>query len=94
MTASLIGQNLGNGTNFGTTGGDFNYFPSAETPPSGSGPFMLRTHYGTGDQMLLTSFKSATSPVPEPSTYALMGIGGLLLAYRLKKSGKGSPVSV
>ena len=28
----------------------------------------------------------STSAVPEPSTYALMGIGGLLLAFKLKKS--------
>ncbi len=34
---------------------------------------------------------SANSPAPEPSTYALMGIGGLLIAFRMKnKAGMGS----
>ena len=34
------------------------------------------------------------SDVPEPSTYALMALGGLLLAFRLKKSGIGTALSV
>ena len=33
-------------------------------------------------------------PAPEPSTYALMGIGGLLVAFRLKKSAQKSAVSI
>ena len=34
------------------------------------------------------------SPAPEPSTYALMGIGGLLVMFRLKKSVGGSAFPV
>ena len=36
---------------------------------------------------------SSSSSAPEPSTYILMGIGGVLVALRLKKSGKGSTFS-
>ncbi len=37
---------------------------------------------------------SGAAPAPEPSTYVLMGIGGLLVAFRFKKSGAGSVFSV
>ena len=34
----------------------------------------------------ITNVTLGHSPAPEPSTYALMGIGGLLIAFRLRKS--------
>ncbi len=44
----------------------------------------------TGDMFAMDNFTYAPAPVPEPSTYVLMGIGGLLLVSLLKKSGEGS----
>ncbi len=42
----------------------------------------------TGDNLLYVTVKDPTpEPTPEPGTYALMGIGGLLMAFWLKKSG-------
>ena len=37
---------------------------------------------------------STSAPAPEPSTWALMGIGGLLAAFRLRKSAITSALSV
>ena len=42
----------------------------------------------------LSSQLYVDAPAPEPGTCALMGIGGLLIAFRLKKSAKVSPLSV
>ncbi len=41
----------------------------------------------------ITNLTLGHSPAPEPSTYALMGIGGLLLVFRLRKSGIVSTLS-
>lgn len=42
----------------------------------------------TGDNVLYVTVKDPTpEPTPEPGAYALMGIGGLLVAFWLKKSG-------
>ncbi len=40
-----------------------------------------------------TNLTFGHSPAPEPSTYALMGIGGLLIAFRLRKSVAGSAIT-
>jgi len=38
-------------------------------------------------------YKSGAAPAPEPSTYALMLVGGLFVAFRLKKSVAGSAIT-
>lgn len=42
---------------------------------------------GGNNTVFFSAKITANSPAPEPSTYALMGIGGLLIAFRMKKAG-------
>lgn len=51
----------------GGTGGDFNLFDGPAGSPQGTFFFELTTNNGSGDPMLLTSFR----PVPEPAGYAI-----------------------
>lgn len=67
------------------TGSDFNF---TMDNPGGSAPqgvfnFLLRTQGGTGDYLRLVSF----SPVPEPSSCALLVAGGIVLAAMRKRAG-------
>jgi hypothetical protein len=55
-----------------------------ENAPVGSiEGFTLRTNGGLGDAMQLTSFTAAS--VPEPSTYGLIGIGALGVAFAARR---------
>ena len=54
----------------------------------------LLTLNSSGNQFVMDNFNYTTAAVPEPSTYALMGIGGLFVASLLKKSGAGSDIPV
>ena len=38
----------------------------------------------------INGIQLASAPTPEPSTLVLMGIGGLLVAFRFRKSGAGA----
>lgn len=82
LAADLVGQPVAGGTwgtpNGSYTYGDFDLF-SHTTAPSGFNTFTLATNGGAGDQMLLTSFTPASSdPIPEPTTFALLGTGLIL----------------
>jgi len=84
----LVGQTLQNGVkwgsdpNLGAFAGDFNLFASDNNrnAPNGNWYFTLTTNGFSGDQMKLTNFTSGT-PVPEPSTYGLIGLGALGVAF-------------
>jgi hypothetical protein len=57
-------------------------------PTNVSGTFLDGTQNGTPyESATLEIPVTVRDVVPEPSTYALMGVGGLLLALRLRKSG-------
>ncbi len=46
-----------------------------------------------GSAVGITNVTLGHSPAPEPSTYALMLVGGLFVAFRLKKSVAGSAIT-
>jgi len=75
----LVGQTLQGGHIFGTGDiySDFNVFGNNSSAPSGIGQFVLMTQGGTGDALQMTSM----STVPEPSTYGLIGLGALGVAF-------------
>jgi len=63
---------------FGWDGGNLTITPTAASP----GPTVIPGIYGNGTLVLY----SVTTPVPEPSTMALAGLGGLaLLLFRRRK---------
>lgn len=78
FTRELVGQPTTEapwGTADGS-GGDFNAFALEGTgAPNGEWYFVLTTDEGDEDAMLLTSFRPAGSAVPEPATFALLGLG-------------------
>ncbi len=55
-------------------------------PTNVSGTFSDGTFYDSPTLAIPVTVHDV-APTPEPSTYALMGVGGLLLALRLRKSG-------
>jgi hypothetical protein len=78
FTKELIGQPTAVDP-FGTpssNGGDFNLFNRTQstslTAPDGVFFFQLGANAGTGDSMLLTSFRPAGAAVPEPTSIALL----------------------
>ena len=83
FSRELVGQS-GWGTGFT---GDFNLFGSGGSAPVGTGPFNLTTNNYSGDTMALTSM-GPSGAVPEPETYALMGIGSLALAWARRRQQK------
>ena len=81
MSLELVGQ----GT-WGPGGvGDFGLIDAGGLAPSGTLAFTLRTNGGQfpGQYMVLTSF--APVPIPEPSTFALLGLGMVGLAFGLRR---------
>jgi hypothetical protein len=95
LSKELIGQTLSDGCSYGTStgacgvgfGGDFSLAGNGSDPraPASMSYFELSTYNGTGDSMLVTSI----SPVPEPSTWAMMILGFSSLgfmAYRRRNS--------
>ena len=76
----LVGQTLQGGHIFGTIDAysDFNVFGNIRSSaPYGTSYFELRTQGGMGDALQMTSM----STVPEPSTYGLIGLGALGVAF-------------
>jgi len=77
----LVGQTLQGGHIFGTSDAysDFNVFGNnlGSGAPYGTSYFVLRTQGGMGDALQMTSM----STVPEPSTYGLIGLGALGVAF-------------
>jgi len=75
----LVGQTLQGGHIFGTSDAysDFNVFGNNSSAPYGMSHFMLMTQGGMGDALQMTSM----STVPEPSTYGLIGLGALGVAF-------------
>jgi hypothetical protein len=81
FTKELVGQATA-GDPWGTpdgNGGDFNLLnqtkPGNPAAPNGTIYFTLTTDAGSGDPMLLTSFRPAPSAVPEPSGIILVSTG-------------------
>ena len=77
----LVGQTLQGGHIFGTSDAysDFNVFGNnfGSGAPYGTSHFELTTQGGMGDALQMTSM----STVPEPSTYGLIGLGALGVAF-------------
>ena len=63
--------------------GDFQIFSlSSSLAPSGAYPFQLATN--GGDYMQLVSFAPAGSDIPEPTSFALFGLGLVAMAWARK----------
>ncbi|MHB1307491.1 MAG: PEP-CTERM sorting domain-containing protein [Limisphaerales bacterium] len=83
MSLELVGQG-----GWGPGGvGDFNLIAAGGTAPSGTAAFTLKSNNNTfpGESMVLTSF--ALVPIPEPGTFALLGLGlvGMAVAFGRKR---------
>jgi len=68
-------------TQLQANGGDFNLFFSPPGP-LGTAPLELTTGGEGGDPIAMTEF---SSDVPEPSIWAMLGIGVLGLGFALRK---------
>jgi hypothetical protein len=93
FSQQLIGQILTNGCTYGTSigdcgngnAGDFNLFAANTAAPNGTDYFRLTA--ATGENLLITSL-ALEAAVPEPTTFALVGLGLLGFAASRRKSAK------
>ena len=90
FSKELFGQTLQGGKIFGADDmysdfnvrADINFFADISAPtPNGINYFTLATQGGFGDLLKMTSM----SAVPEPSTYGLIGIGALGVAFAARR---------
>ena len=83
FSKELFGQTLQGGKIFGADDmySDFNVFAYDISVPNGMNYFTLATQGGFGDLLKMTSM----SAVPEPSTYGLIGIGALGVAFAARR---------
>jgi hypothetical protein len=81
----LVGQTLQGGHIFGTSDAysDFNVFANNSSAPFGVSHFVLATQgvMGMYEPLKMTSM----STVPEPSTYGLIGLGALGVAFAARR---------
>lgn len=85
FSTDLIGQKLANGAIFGSSGGEFNLFSITPHAPLGVSRFILGTNNGFGPRMSLTSL-IATTPVPEPATWAMLILGLAAVGFTLRRT--------
>lgn len=85
LSKDLVGQQLADGTVFGSTGGQFNFFGISPHAPLGLSRFTLTANNGFGPKMALTSLVAIT-PVPEPATWAMLILGLGVVGFALRRS--------
>ena len=95
-----LGSDGGTPNDFGVTVGGFTYGPVYDIPPTGGYTLITGTFVGSGSDTITLSFRndpgylaldavSVSTAVPEPSTWAMMGLGfaGLAFAgYRTRRT--------